>query len=301
VNIEWLKFKLALAMLLGLSLAVLPGCSMLRIGYKQLDTFAAWTTDEYFDLEQPQRRDFLRRFDRLHEWHRYEQLPEYVAFLTAIRARVEKGFTREDYLWVADGARKRFRVVVNHAADDAAAMLITVTPAQLESLQRQWDKVNRRFIREYRLEDSAEEQRQARARRLVARIREWVGSLSDEQESRIIAMLNASEMPLAFYRLRLEDRQRRQREFLQLMAQRGDPPQFTARLRHWLLNWEEGRNPEFARLFRAWEHKQADIYAALDRTLTPQQRAAAAGRLQGFADDFAYLAKRPATQDAAGR
>jgi hypothetical protein len=300
VNIEWLKFKLALAML-ALSLAVLPGCSMLRIGYKQLDTFAVWTADEYFDLEQPQRREFLRRFDRLHEWHRYEQLPEYVAFLAAIRTRVEKGFTREDYLWIAEGVRKRYRVVVNHATDDIAAMLMTVTPAQLESLQRQWDKVNRRFIREYRLEDDAEEQRQARARRLIARIREWVGSLSDEQEARIVAMLNASDVPLAFYRLRLEDRQRRQREFLQLMAQRGDPPQFTARLRHWLLNWEEGRLSEFARLFRAWEHKQADIYAALDRTLTPQQRAAAAERLQGFADDFAYLAQRPSPPAAAVR
>jgi hypothetical protein len=85
------------------------------------------------------------------------------------------------------------------------------------------------------------------------------------------------------------------------MAQRGDPPQFTARLRHWLLNWEEGRLPEFARLFRAWEHKQADIYAALDRTLIPQQRTAAAERLQGFADDFTHLAQRPAPPSAASR
>ena len=109
------------------------------------------------------------------------------------------------------------------------------------------------------------------------------------------------EISLTFYRLRYEDRVRRQREFLQLMAQRGDPRQFTEKLRHWLLNWEEGRAPQYDLLFKEWERKQADIYAAVDRTLTPQQRAHAVSRLQDFIDDFTRLAERPAAQPAAGR
>ena len=298
---NWLKSIAGPAILSALLLATLPGCSMLRVGYKQLDTYAVWTADEYFDLEQPQRRDFLRRFDRLHEWHRYEQLPEYATFLAALRPRVQKGFTRDDYLWAADGVRKRYRVIANHVVDDAAAMLMTVTPAQIEALQRQLDKVNRRFVREYRLEDGVEEQRQARARRLVSRIREWVGNLNDEQENRVIALANTNEVPLAFYRLRYEDRLRRQREFLQLMALRADPARFPARLRHWLLNWTEGRNPEYDKLFQEWERKQGDVYAALDRMLTPQQRATALRRLQGYIDDFTELSKRPAEQPVASR
>ena len=302
MTVNWHCLRaLARILFLALCVAAFSGCSMLRVGYKQLDTFAAWTADEYFDLEQPQRRDFLRRFDRLHEWHRYEQLPEYAAFLATIQARVQKGFTRDDYLWVTDNARKRFRIIANRVVDDAADILMTITPAQLEALQRQWDKVNRRFVREYRLEDSAEEQRQARARRLVSRIREWVGNLNDEQENRVIAMANTNEVPLAFYRLRYEDRLRRQREFLQLMAQRADPARFPDRLRHWLLNWADGRNPEYDKLFQEWERKQGDIYAAVDRMLTPQQRAAAVGRLQGFIDDFTELSKRPAEPAAANR
>jgi hypothetical protein len=293
--------KLARVLLLALCLAAFSGCSMLRVGYKQLDTFAVWTADEYFDLEQPQRREFLRRFDRLHEWHRYEQLPDYAAFLAATRLRVQKGFTRNDYLWVADGVRQRYRVVVDRAAEDAAAMLLTITPAQIDALQRQWEKGNRRFMREYRLEDSAAEQRQARARRLISRLREWVGNLSDEQEDKVVATANMNEVPLSFYRLRYEDRVRRQREFLQLMTRRDDPARFSARLRHWLLKWEEGRNPEYDRLFNEWERKQGEIYAALDRMLTPQQREYALARLQGYMDDFAELSKRPVEPAAANR
>jgi len=277
-----------------LCFTALGGCSMLRVGYKQLDTYAVWTADDYFGLDQSQRRDFLSRFDRLHEWHRYEQLPEYTTFLAAIRVRVQKGFTREDYLWVADGAKKRYRVVVDHAANDTAAMLMTITPAQIEVLQRQWDKVNRRYVSEYRLDRGAEEQRQARDRRLFSRIREWTGNLSPEQEKKIIALADTSEVAIVFYRLRHEDRLRRQHEFLQLMTQRGDAARFQARLRHFLINWEEGRNPEYDKLFREWERKQGDVYAELAHMLTPEQLATALRRLQGYMDVFTDLSKRPA-------
>jgi hypothetical protein len=274
---------------------------MLRVGYKQLDTYAVWTADEYFDLEQAQRREFLRRFDRLHEWHRYEQLPDYVAFLAAIRTRVQKGLARDDYLWMADGARKRYRVVVNYASDDAAAILMTVTPAQVEALKRQWDKINRRYVREYRIEDGVEEQRRERNRRLFARIRDWTSNLSDEQERKIIALADANEVSVVFYKLRYEDRLRRQREFLHLMTQRGDPARFQAGLRHFLLNWEEGRNPEYDQLFKEWEQKQGDLYAAVARMLTPAQLATTLGRLQGYMDTFTELSKRPEKPVAAVR
>jgi len=298
LNIEWLKFKLALAMLLALALAVLSGCSMLRTGYGHLDTFAVWTADDYFDLEPEQKHDFQKRFDRLHEWHRYEQLPDYAAFFTSAGARVKKGLAREDIAWISEGLRDRYRAIIRRSADDAAAFLTTVTPAQLDALRRQFEKDNRRFVREFHLEDGADEQRRAAAKRVLARIRDWTGRLNDEQERKITAL--ARELPMN-HGLRYEDRMRRQREFLQLLALRGDPARFPALLRHWLLNWEEGRTPEYEGLWARWMEQQADFYVAVDRMLTPHQREHLAHRLQNYANDFTYLAQRPATQAAAGR
>ena len=298
MNIEWLKFKLALAMLLALSLAVLPGCSLLRFGYGHFDTFALWTVDDYFDLNPEQKHDFQKRFDRLHEWHRHEQLPDYAAFFTSARARVQKGLARDDVAWISEGLRERYRTLIRRGADDAAALLRTVTPAQLDALRRQFEKDNRRFVREYHLEEGADQQRQAAAKRVLARIRDWTGSLSDHQEQKIAAL--AAELPMN-HRLRLEDRMRRQRGFLHLMTQRGDAARFTAMLRHWLLNWEEGRAPEYERVWARWMEKQADFYVAVDRMLTPHQREHLAHRLQNYASDFTRLAQRPATQAAVGR
>jgi len=284
--------------ILAACLAALGGCSMLRLGYGQVDIFAAWTADQYFDLDHTQKQDFRARFDRLHEWHRYEQLPEYAAFLGVMRARLQKGLAWEDVLWFIEGAKQRYRVIVKRSVDDVASLLLTVTPEQLHALQRRWDKDNRRFVSEYRLEAGPDEQRRARLRRVLSRIRDWTGHLDHEQEQKISAMAN--ELPL-IHGMRHQDRLRRQREFLQLMELRANREVFAARLKHWLLNWEEGREPEYNRLFTEWTTRQADLYVAVDRMLTQRQRAAAGQRLQNYIEDFTRLSERPGAHTAAQR
>lgn len=295
---ESLRSSVARAIVAALMLATLAGCSMVRIGYPQLDTIALWTADEYFDLDAEQEQEFRRRFERFHEWHRYEQLPDYAGFLIETKARIERGFTREDALWVAEGARTRYRTLITYAAPDAAAMLMSVTPEQLDNLRQRWAKLNRRFLREYRLEASVEEQRRATGRRTLSRIRDWVGHLDDAQEQQILAW--AAGLPL-LHGLRHQDRVRRQREFLQLMSQRDDAGRFAARLRRFLLNWEDGRDPAYDRLFNEWTQQQADLYANVYRILLPHQRDAVADRLQVYINDFTHLARRPAAQTAAER
>ncbi|MNC86417.1 hypothetical protein D3C83_20740 [compost metagenome] len=128
---------------------------------------------------------------------------------------------------------------------------------------------------------------------MLDRVSFWAGSLNDEQEQKIAALVAA--MPL-IHKLRHEDRLRRQREFLDLAKRRGDRVPFTETLPRWLLNWEEGRDPEYDRLWKEWLPKQADLYVAADRMLTPHQREHVMGRLQQYADDFTRLSQRPAVE-----
>jgi uncharacterized protein DUF6279 len=276
----------------------LAGCNLLYLGYSQLDTYATWYADEYFDLDLRQKQEFRSRFDRLHAWHRYEQLPDYAALLGETKARLEQGLTRGDFLWVVGSVQERYRTIIRRSADDAAAVLMTITPEQLNTLQRRFDKDNRRFIREHRLEAGIDEQRAATARRTLSRVHDWAGSLTPEQEKSIAAM--ARELP-PIHALRHEDRLRRQREFMQLMRSRDDPSKFAARLRHFLLNWEEGRDPRYDRMFKESTERHAELYVAVARMLTPAQRAAVTRKLQSYIDDFTRLARRPAAHAADSR
>jgi hypothetical protein len=277
---------------------MLASCSMLRLGYGQLDTYAAWKANEYFDLDAGQKNEFLRCFGRLHEWHRYEQLPDYAAFLAQTRARLDQPLTREDVLWFVDGVKARYATIVARASDDAAALLLTITPAQLEALQRQWDKDNRRFVREHRLDRSDADIKRARVRRTLEQTHDWVGSLSSEQEQRVIAMVNALPMT---EKLRYEDRLRRQHEFMQLMAQRGgySSEHFSARLRQWLTDWDKGRAPEYERRSEEAFDQRVRLVVEIQRMLEPRQRAIALQRVQDYIDDFTRLAERREVRTAA--
>jgi len=283
------------ATILACGLAVLAGCSTVRVGYSQLDTIAAWTTDRYFDLNEQQRKAFRTGFSRLHEWHRYEQLPDYAEFLTLAKARLERGLNAGDVHWFLEGIKQRYAIIVNRGADDAAALLSTITPRQLEVVQEGWEENNRRFVSENQLNSSIEEQRRVSSQRTIERFRDWVGSLSTDQEHMIRASIETMEM---IGPLRHQDRLRRQREFLQLMQLRGEPGVFREKLRLWLIHWDAGRSPEYERVSARSRAQRIALLLAVDRSLTPHQRATAVHRLQGYIDDFRALAERPGAQAA---
>lgn len=268
---------------------LLGGCSMLRVGYGQLDTVAGWMAHDYFELEPVQRDVFNLRFQRLHQWHRREQLPEYARFFGDVRDRVQKGMRSEDVQWMVDGIKSRFAAIAARAAPDAAELLADLTPAQVDTLRKRFEADNRKFIREHRLDQPQAARKQAQQRRLLSQIRDWVGPLSAEQETRIIALIQP--LPLS-ESLRHEDRLRRQKEFFALLEQRGNRAAFAPRLRDWLVSWEHGRSPELARnMDDAWR-KRAEFYAAVDKLLNPEQRSHLTGRLQDYIEDFRELAAR---------
>ncbi len=267
------------------------GCTALRVAYPQADILLGWRANSYFDLDREQRREFSARLDRMLAWHRFEQLPDYASFLNAAIEKAEHGLKREDILWFIDGFKSRYRTVVNHGANDAAEILITLTPEQITVLQKQFDKDNLKFVSENELEGGAEKRRRARLKRTIAQIEDWTGGLNHEQERKVGALLEP--MPLIEH-LRHQDRMRRQREFVELLQARRTKPDFPPRLNQWLLAWEQGRAPEYARLADEIFEQRVHFYMAVEKLLTPEQRHHAVLRLQKFADDCKSLsARRP--------
>lgn len=269
--------------------ALLAGCSALRLGYNQADIILAWRANDYFDLDPDQRHEFNQRLDRLLEWHRYEQLPEYAAFTAAAINKARSGLKREDLIWFIDGIKTRYQVVVDYGAADAAGLLATVTPEQIKMLQQQWDKDNRKFVREHELKSTFEQRKRARLKRTLDQIEDWTGSLTLQQEQKIALLLEP--IPHVNH-LRHQDRLRRQKEFLELLKLRGNKQEFPAKLHTWLRDWERGRSPEYDKLSAEVYERRLQFYLAVEKLLTPDQRRHALRRLQNFGDDFKALSER---------
>jgi Family of unknown function (DUF6279) len=276
--------------LLLLACALLSACSAVRVVYNQADTLLSWMAHDYFDLEPLQKQDFNTRLDALLIWHRHEQLPEYVRFLGEIKQRMERTATRDDALWLIDGAKARYRTIAAKGTPDAVEMLAALTPDNIKALQKQFDKDNRKFATEYKLDGTAEARRRARLDRTLKRIRDWTGPLSPAQEARITALNDT--IPYTDH-LRQQDRQRRQKEFLAMLNTRANKADFARTLRPWLADWESGRPAAMQTALDEGYEKRIVLYLEVERSLTPQQRTHVQQRLQGYIDDLnALVAKR---------
>ncbi|HEY0335722.1 MAG TPA: DUF6279 family lipoprotein, partial [Burkholderiales bacterium] len=283
----WHTARIAAALAL---LALIAACSFTRFGYNQADTVASWMVDDYFGLDAQQKDEFSKRFDRFYRWHRNEQLPDYAVFMRAARERVQHGLSRDDVLWFVDGMRTRVRTAMRHAAPDAAALLATITPAQIDTLQRKWEKDNKKYVKEHKVDGTSEERQVHEARRIVKAFKEWLTPLNDEQEQRVAVMVR--ELP-PIDQFRYAERMRRQKDFLELLSHRAEDRQrFTGRVTEWLANWERGRTVDEQKRLDAWWAKRADIFVTLERTLSREQRTASLERMQAYADDFMHLAHR---------
>lgn len=282
------------------AVSLLASCTFTRFAYNQADTAAVWAANSYFDLDGAQKDDLQKRFERFHAWHRNQQLPEYAQFMRTAKTRLQQGVARDDVLWFMDGMRTRVRTAARQAAPDAAALLATLTPVQIDNLKKQWEKDNKKYARERKLNGTQDERVAAEAKRTIKNINDWLIPLTTEQEQKVVDLCR--DLPADMYQLHYADRLRRQKEFLEVLEHRGeDRARFTQRVTDWVVNWERGRSPDYQKRLDAWWTKRADILVSIDKTLTQQQRTAALQRAQGYADDFMTLAGRGAAPKTAAR
>ena len=274
--------------LLPLAVAWLAGCSGARLAYNNADTVVRWMANDYFSLEGPQEDDFKARLARFRAWHRSEELPRYSVLMTNAGDKLADGLTAPELLWTWDSVKGRYRRMAAHAAPELAAVLATLTPAQFDRLNQKFAESDAEYAKKY-LKGGEAEQRKRRDQRNLELMREWFGDLSDEQEAQL--KISSAKLPLP-YTLRLQNRQRRQGEFVALLKAYRSPAELESRLKQWLTDWDEGASLEYRRLSELHREGYIQMLLELDRALTPEQRVRAVTRFYEYAEIFKALAEQ---------
>lgn len=263
--------------------SLLAGCSgALRIVYDNADSFARWKADNYVRLSGADSEELEERIDSFFAWHRAHALPKYAAIAHEAAKRVAGGLSQADLVWGYDSLVANGTESIRAAAERAAPLLDRVGTEQLRNIERGFADDNRRFARDY-LRGSEEERRRRRVKRMVERIEDWVGRLSDAQLARVEEF--ARRVPQAD-ELRDGERRRLQAGFLEIVRQGKAVEQLPA----YAARWREGGDPAYAASSERFRKELFALVLDLDRTLSPEQRARAVARLRGYGDDFAALA-----------
>jgi len=102
-------------------LTLLVGCSSTTFFYNRLDTLVGWYVSDYVSLDRAQKAVFKARLVELHDWHRREELPHYIALLNAMDVALDKPLADSDIVTLYDqflAAAERLRVAMTATAID---------------------------------------------------------------------------------------------------------------------------------------------------------------------------------------
>ena len=264
-------------------------CAAIRIGYNNADTLALLQLDSYLDLTDEQEQTCKERLNALLAWHRTTQLRDYVALIDRTRAKLGGRITAADVLDFNQQLNTRMMTAADKAAPDIAHVALTLSLEQIDRAAKKVandaTKARREFVR-LENESGAE-----RAKKYGERAESWFGKLTDEQIEIIRKSLANRPTDATWW---IDERERRQREFLSLLRKiQADRPteEVAARwLRTYFTHLTVAAEADRRARAESYRRGSAELIAQLINHATPEQRAAIDKKLNDYAQDFRSLA-----------
>ena len=292
--------RLARWLIVG-SVAVLAACSTMKLGYQQGNRLVYWWVDRYFDMQDAQVDATRGAITRFFAWHRREQLPRIAVLLERAQNELQQPVSAEQMRAYQAAYYALGRDAFEHAKPDIADILLTVTPAQIAHVRKQFGEANEKYQQRY-LQSDADERLQARLKQVMANARLIYGRFTNAQEE----VVRAAIAPLvAGAPARYEERLTRQQAWLAMLDRVQAEHPDKASVMQWLTTYaDQWQHPPGERGTRhdAYLDADIDVSVTIANLTTPQQKQHARERLQGWIDDAHDLIRDGAGQTAtAGR
>ena len=280
---------------LALCLALLAGCSVLRITYPQAPALAYWMIDNYVDFTSAQTTRVRERIGQVYAWHRTTQLPVYAALLRRARTEIGADVTPAQVCGWADTLQAQANATLDHALPAIAEAALTLDAKQLDHVQGRFDKTNANFRDDY-MQPDRDDRLEASVKRTVGWMETLYGSVDDRQREFIARELRASPFDAELW---FAERIARQQALLQtlrrLLRDGASAAQMQAALRAYADELQRSPNPAMRAQQERLGRYGCQLGASLHNGTTAKQRQAAAERLKGWEEDVRALAAQPQT------
>jgi len=268
----------------------LAGCSAVKLGYGNGVNLAYWWLDGYLDFSDAQAAQARGELERLHAWHRQQELPRVIELLARAEQLAPNAVSPEQACAIVADARARLEAVAERADPAVVGLAVTLTPAQLRHLERKQRRNNDKFRRDW-IAATPAEQKERRVDFLQERFEMIYGRLEAPQR----AVLRRSVEQSVFEPQRmLAERQHRQQDLLQTLRQVIAPGLPVAEARTLLRGYLDRMQRPSDAAQRSWQNallqENCRLFAALHDSTTPQQREQAVRRLRAYQRDLRELA-----------
>lgn len=275
-----------------LALALLAGCSAVRLGYNHLASIGYWWLDGYADFDEAQTHRVRAELAALQEWHRRSELPAYAVLLQRMQGLAGGPVSAAQVCQLAAQMRLHAQRLGERSAQGLAAVAPMLRPEQLRHLAQQFDKHDRKWREEW-LDVAAAEREERRLERAMERAEMFYGRLEEPQRAILRQGLATSGDDA---RLSWRERQRRQQDILQTLqehaanAQPGAPARHVeAEMRALLQRSLDSPDPAYRQTLDRRIAGSCRTVAALHNSTSTAQRRHALDKLRHYEDDLRAL------------
>lgn len=281
---------------------LVSGCSVaLKITYNQGPSLLYWWLDGYADFNDQQTPRVRQLIGLWFAWNRREQLPDYARLLQQAQAEVmQPVLTPQAMCSTAQEVKDKLLVAYERAVPSLAEVALTLTPEQIQHIEKRFAKNNAKFLDEFMPEDR-DDRLKAQAKKAQERFELVYGALDDAQRQRLQQALAASPYDPALW---LAERRLLQQEIVQALRSlhagreaHVDPQQLMVQAQTALraVARHAGASPREAyraQQQRVWDYNCA-LTAQMHNTMSATQRQHAQRKLARWEQDVRALHSAP--------
>ena len=268
---------------------VTGACSTLRFGYNQAADLAYWWLDGYVDFNDAQTVLARNAIATWFVWHRSTQLPVYAKLLVSAENEVVTDSTPGQVCVWWDTLSTSLQTSLERAVPAASELVLSISPAQIEHIERRYAKANAEFRDEYLQSDPLKRRRES-IRRATERAELLYGKMQEAQREQIARLVARSPFDPELW---FNERRRRQQDALQILrrvaADGLGPEQVQAALRGYLERSRQSPKDDYRQHSETLTAFNCALAATLHNSTDPAQRQSAVQKLKGWESDLRSL------------
>lgn len=272
-------------------MVVVAGCSSIKLTYNHGDTLLYWWLDTYVDLDSEQAGWVKKDIDKLFQWHRQTQLKQYSAIMAKAQRQMAGDMTQADLLADYKDIKTYTEQLAMHAVPDLADLSRSVKPEQIAQMEKKFAKNNDDYRKKF-LKGDLEKRQSVRFDKSMEQFELWFGRFSSEQKA---ILRKASDARPQDSEIFLAERMRRQQKIVAMLrkvqqeklSKEATQKEVTLLVRDTLDRFDA---PERKAFYDTYVDSTSKYILTAIKIATPDQKAHAQKRMQGWIDDFNNLA-----------
>ena len=273
--------------------ALLIGCSLLGVAYKQADRWLLHEADDYLDLSDDQREPLRAVLRQRLEVHRTRELAGYVDFLDRAHAAAGDGLDAAEVDSLATQLQGLVQTTLAGTLPAIAGVLAALEPGQVAHLQARLEADDQRF-RKRSVVATVQRRADRQTKTTVGAIEHWTGDLSTAQRERVAKRVRAWPPVAADWHAYRVARTAGLIELLRGSAEPSTVERYLAS--RWVAH--DGRSAALESGVAGLRRGILDLIVEVDGSLTGVQRTALLRRIRRYRDEFAALVPSPSPSPA---